>query len=76
MFWRERRVVDSEIFEGYRRLDEGRRRPGDYPQSMLCAVDNIYRAINQGAELASTGKTALPALRLCEDIKQQAAVVS
>jgi len=71
MFWRERHVVDSETFEGYRKLEKGKHRTGNYPRSMLCAVDNIYRAISQDKELASTGTTALPALRLCEDIKHQ-----
>lgn len=72
LFWRERRVVDSDAFKGYRKLDEGIRRPGKYPQAMLHAVDNIYRAIKQGAPLASSGQSALAAQRACEEIKQQA----
>ncbi|MDX2478483.1 MAG: Gfo/Idh/MocA family oxidoreductase [Gammaproteobacteria bacterium] len=71
MYWRERRAIDSDIFKGYRMLDEGVRRPGGYLQSMLKAVDNIYRAINQGAPLASTGATALAAQKVCEKVKQQ-----
>jgi predicted dehydrogenase len=70
MFWRERRVLDSETFKGYRTLDAGVRRAGQYPGAMLNAVDNIYRAINQGDPLASTGESALAAQCVCEQIKQ------
>lgn len=72
MFWRERHVVDSDTFKGYRKLEEGVRRPGKYPQAMLQAVDNIYRTITQGAPLVSSGQSALAAQRTCEEIKQQA----
>jgi predicted dehydrogenase len=71
MFWRERRAVDSDSFKGYRKLEEGVRRPGEYPQAMLQAIDNIYSAIKQGTPLASTGESALAAQRACEKIKQQ-----
>ena len=74
MFWRERRVVDSDTFQGYRMLDEGGRRPGKYSRSMTHAVENIYRAISQGAVIASTGESALEAQRLCEKIKSLADV--
>ena len=72
MFWRERRVLDSDTFKGYRVLEEGVRRAGEYPRAMLLAVDNIYRAITQGDLPASTGESALAAQRVCEQIKQQA----
>jgi len=72
MFWRERTIQDSEMFKGYRMPDAGVRRAGEYPSAMLNAVDNIYRAINSGDDLASTGESALAAQRLCENIKQQA----
>jgi predicted dehydrogenase len=71
MFWRERRAKDSATFKGYRTLDDGLRRAGQYPRAMLQAIDNIYHAINQGKPLASTGESALVAQRLCEQIKQQ-----
>ena len=74
MFWRERNALDSETFKGYRVLEEGVRLAGEYPQTMLQAIDNIYRAINQGDPLASTGESALAAQRVCEQIKQQACV--
>lgn len=72
MYWRERRAVNSETFKGYRMLDVGIRRAGEYPSAMLGAVDNIYRAITQGDVLASTGESALAAQRICERIKQLA----
>jgi predicted dehydrogenase len=71
MFWRERRVVDSGKFKGYRVLDDGMRHAGQYSRSMLQAVDNIYRAMTEGKPLASTGETALVAQRMCEQIAQQ-----
>lgn len=72
MFWRERLASDSKIFTGYRSLDGGIRRGGGYSRAMLQAVDNIYRTINQGDQLASTGESALAAQRICEEIKHQA----
>lgn len=72
MYWRERRAMNSETFKGYRMLDAGVRRAGEYPSAMLGAVDNIYRTITQGDTLASTGESALVAQRVCELIKQQA----
>jgi predicted dehydrogenase len=72
MFWRERRASDSKIFKGYRMLEEGGRREGEYPRAMLQAIDNIYRAIKKDEPLASTGDSALSAQRLCEQILQQA----
>lgn len=72
LFWRERHAVDSDTFKGYRMLDAGIRRAGEYPSAMRGAVDNIYRAISQSDTLASTGESALAAQRVCEQIKQQA----
>jgi predicted dehydrogenase len=72
MFWRERRVQDSETFKGYRMLEAGVRRAGQYPSAMLNAIDNIYRAITHGDPLASTGESALAAQCVCEQIKQDA----
>jgi predicted dehydrogenase len=74
MFWRERRVIDSNTFKGYRMLDEGARRIGKYPNAMTQAIDNIYRTISLGEPLASTGVTALSTQRVCEEIKRQSFV--
>jgi predicted dehydrogenase len=72
MFWRERRVVDSGTFKGYRVLDDGVRRAGQYPLSMLQAVGNIYQAMTEGKPLASTGESAIVAQRMCEEITRRA----
>ncbi|MDC0152045.1 Gfo/Idh/MocA family oxidoreductase [Deltaproteobacteria bacterium] len=72
LFWRERRVIDSKTFKGYRVLNEGVRRSGEYPRAMLLAVGNIYGALTKNNPLASTGESALAAQRLCELIKQEA----
>ena len=74
LFWRERRVVDSAVFKGYRVLDDGMRRPGQYSKSMLRAVANIHEAITEGKPLASTGESALMAQRLCEQISHRAGI--
>lgn len=71
MFWRERGVVDSASFKGYRVLDDGERRAGRYPRSMLQAAGNIYQATTEGKPLASTGETALVAQRICGQIMQR-----
>lgn len=71
VFWRERRALYSRVFKGYRMLEEGVRRAGEYPSAMLRAIDNIYRTINQGDPFASTGESALVAQHVCEQIKQQ-----
>jgi predicted dehydrogenase len=70
LYWRERKVVASETFSGYRVLDEGRRRTGGYLRAMSNAVDNIFAAITHGRPLASTGETALATQRLCEEIRR------
>lgn len=72
MYWRERHAIESATFKGYRKLEEGLRRHGEYPRVMLQAVDNIYRAINQDEPLACTGESAISAQRICQQIMQQA----
>lgn len=76
MFWRERRVKDSDIFKGYRTLSKGVRKNGQYSHAMLQAVNNIYQAITVGEPLASTGDSALSAQRVCEQIRAQACAIS
>lgn len=70
LYWRERKVVVSETFSGYRVLDKGRRSAGGYLRAMSNAVDNIFAAITHGRPLASTGETALTTQRLCEEIRR------
>ena len=68
--WRERRPVDSALFQGYRVLGEGTHRPGSYQEATLRSIDNIFRTIHEGHELASSGESAVASQRLCEQVKQ------
>lgn len=70
--WRVRRVVDSPVFAGYRVLDAGERRPGDYLQATARAAANLHDHLQQGTPLASNGHSALAAQRLCEAIRRAA----
>lgn len=74
MYWRERHAIENMTFKGYRKLEDGTRRAGEYPHAMLQAVDNIYRALKQGEPLASTGDSALAAQRICQKIMRLACV--
>lgn len=71
--WRVRRVVDSPVFAGYRVLDEGERRAGEYLQATARAAANLFDHLQHGTPLASTGHSALAAQRLCETIRRAAA---
>jgi predicted dehydrogenase len=70
LFWRDRRIIDSETFKGYRVLNEGVRHAGKYPHAMMQAIDNIYGAITKNELLRSSGDSALLAQKMCEKIKQ------
>jgi predicted dehydrogenase len=70
--WRVRRVIDSPHFRGYRVLDGGERRAGEYLQATARAVANLHEHLSQGQPLASTGDTALAAQRLCDEIRRKA----
>ena len=70
--WRVRRVIDSPHFRGYRVLDGGERRAGEYLQATGRAVANLHEHLSQGQPLASTGDTALAAQRLCDEIRRKA----
>ncbi|GIZ51295.1 Gfo/Idh/MocA family protein [Noviherbaspirillum aridicola] len=72
MQWRERKAIDSPHFRGYRALDGGARRDGGYPGAMTSAVSNLYDALRSGADLASSGRSALEAQRLCAAIRDAA----
>lgn len=71
-FWRERLVRPSPRFAGYHDIGDATPRPGGYARAMLGAATNIYEALTQSAELASTGETALAAQALCDQIRQRA----
>lgn len=70
LFWRERRVIESDIFQGYRVLNEGDRREGKYAHTMIKAIDNIYDAVTKNNLLLSSGDSALLTQKMCEEIKQ------
>jgi predicted dehydrogenase len=70
LFWRERPIVESKEFPGYRVPAEGTRRPGGYAMAMRRSVGNIIGAMENELPLASTGTSALVAQKLCEEIRQ------
>jgi predicted dehydrogenase len=72
MGWVVRRTGDSPHFPGYRALAQGAVSTGGYPNAMTNAVDNIARAILHGDALACTGRDALAAQTLCENIRDRA----
>lgn len=69
--WRVRRTIESPHFLGYRTIDAGEQHAGGYPLAMLGAVSNIHETLSNGAELASTGRSALAAQEVCELIKEK-----
>ena len=71
-FWRERLVRQSPRFAGYHDIGDAAPRPGGYAKAMLGAAINLHDALTQGAELASTGETALAAQTVCDQIRQRA----
>lgn len=72
LHWRVRLAEDSPHFPGYKSLNAGERRQGEYHSAMLNAVTNVYDALTAGSALASTGRTALEAQRLCDLIRTTA----
>lgn len=67
--WRIRRTCPSPHFGGYRTLEAGAPTPGGYWEAMTCAARNLREAVQHGRPLASTGRTALEAQTLCEQIR-------
>jgi predicted dehydrogenase len=70
--WSIRRVEDSATFEGYQVLGEPEIVAGTYDRAMAAAVANIAEALDHDAPLASDGRNALAAQRLCEAIRSAA----
>ena len=68
--WRWREAAPSLHFAGYRSLADDERTAGDYEQAMTAAAANLHDALASGAPLASTGRSAWEAQRLCETIRQ------
>lgn len=72
MTWRLRRTADSPHFKGYRTLGPADEVAGEYAQAMSAAASNLHDALAYGAPLASTGRTALEAQRICEQLRNAA----
>lgn len=68
--WRSRHVLPSEHLPGYSFLTRGDLKESQGSYALTRAVANIFDALQSGASLASTGKTALQAQALSEHIKQ------
>lgn len=68
MKWRERKVISSALYDGYKVLDKGMWVSGDYNKSMKNALDNIWDKINMDTMLASNGVTALKTQKICSQI--------
>jgi predicted dehydrogenase len=70
--WRIRRVATSSTFAGYRVLDAGERTPGRYAEATLGAITNLHDTLSSGAPLLGSGRGALAAQRVCEQIRRLA----
>ncbi|MGY8992192.1 MAG: Gfo/Idh/MocA family protein [Rhodospirillales bacterium] len=69
---RERPADDNPRFSGHRALAEGTRHESAQGQALYRAVDNLYKAVTEGATLASDGRTALAAQEVCEKLLKMA----
>jgi predicted dehydrogenase len=70
--WRERTVVESPIFTGYRVPDAGITVDGEYRSAMLAMVANQYEFLERGEPIACTGRDALSTQLLCASIRERA----
>ena len=70
--WRERTVVESPTFPGYRVPDSGAYLNGEYHAAMLAMVSNQYEFLQRGEPLACTGRDALLTQLLCASIRESA----
>lgn len=69
MAWSLRHVIASPSFPGYRVLDTTCNLEGRYKESMMRAVDNIYKVLTDGDDVPSSGATAVQAQRICQEIR-------
>lgn len=70
---RVRNAVESPVFEGYRNLERGQWRDAALGRAMVHAVDNVRRALRDGAPLLSDGESALAAQETCHTLAAMAA---
>lgn len=68
-----RNAVASPVFEGYRNLERGQWRDTALGRAMVNAVDNVARALSDGAPLLSDGESALAAQETCHTLAALAA---
>ncbi len=68
---RRRPTVKSDIVADTRVIGRGEWTEGRYGEALPRAVDNLRRALVEGAELASSGETALAAIEICEQLHQR-----
>ncbi|MGA0393925.1 MAG: gfo/Idh/MocA family oxidoreductase, partial [Rhodospirillales bacterium] len=69
---RMRPIEENPRFKGHQTLLGGTNQDGDLGQALYRAVDNFYRAITEGAPLASDGRSALEAQNVCEQLMTMA----
>ena len=68
LWWNTRTPVESQIFSGYRSLDDGVFRGGNYLSSMSNSINSIYSAVTFGSKFESTHENAIYVQLLCEKI--------
>ncbi|WP_439567622.1 Gfo/Idh/MocA family oxidoreductase [Sphingopyxis sp.] len=70
--WILRPAGKSAAFAGYCTLQPGTASEGRYFEAMRAAASNLYDWLEHGAPLASNGRTALTAQKLCDSIRESA----
>lgn len=70
--WVLRPAGKSTTFAGYRALQPGAASEGRYFEAMRAAAANLYDWLKHGAPLASDGRSALTAQKLCDSIRESA----
>jgi predicted dehydrogenase len=68
-----RNAVANPVFEGYCNLERGQWRDTALGRAMVNAVDNVARALSDGAPLLSDGESALTAQETCHTLAALAA---
>jgi predicted dehydrogenase len=67
---RRRRAIVSDIVPGTRRLDDGARQATHWGEAYRYALDGLLRALATGERPASSGATALAALKVCDSLRR------
>jgi predicted dehydrogenase len=67
--WRERAVVESATFPGYRVPDADHSYDGEFRAAMSAMVANQHAFLTRGEKLACTGRDALATQQLCAAIR-------